>query len=199
MRRNDRLTRRDMPQAERDRRLAEMYRFAAAAGDADHFQLPEFVATTLATICQAKSGPRGGGPQRPRSRIEGRRRAIYVARGLPSGPAAAGRSGPLVLLVYAPLPLGRSIERQNPAKAETRGRQGSPVQRVPRHRRLAVADNTLEIDVDDWSPSATRKSGPPRFLLALGVFWVAAVSEQPAATAPPQGGTPATARPATGS
>ena len=158
MRRNDRLTRRDMPQAERDRRLAEMYRFAAAAGDADHFQLPEFVATSLATICQAKSAVLAeGGPNArgPASRDDGVRStsrvAFQVAQPLPAG-------AELWCCLYTPHCLsavrlnGKTLPRPKPVDGEDRRFNEFRVTAG-----LAVADNTLEIDVDDLEPVGDPK------------------------------------------
>jgi hypothetical protein len=188
--RNDKLTRRDMPREERDRRLAAMYRFAAATGDADHFQLPEFVATTVATICRAKgaaAGAEADAADPAASSHDGRRCtsriAFSVAEPLPAG-------AELWCCLYTPhrLSLARLNGKTLPGAQRAGGKEG-PIRegQISEFRitsGLTVADNTLELDVDDFSPAATRKSGPPRFLLALGVFWVAAVSPPETAASP---------------
>ena len=175
------------------RRLAAMYRFAAATGDADHFQLPEFVATTIATICRAKgaaAGAEAGAAADPAASSHDGRRctsrvAFRVAEPLPAG-------AELWCCLYTPhrLSVARLNGKTLPA-AQRAGGKNKPISegQISEFRvtsGLAVADNTLELDVDDFSPAATRKSGPPRFLLALGVFWVAAVSP-PEAVASPAG------------
>ena len=166
--RNDTLSG-GIPVAETERTRAAMHRLAMATGDADRVQFPEFMATAVAPIGAAQGDEGGNAGLRCTSRV-----VFRVAEPLPAGAELWG-------CLFTPHRF-RAV-RLNGKALQGPERPDSDDQRVNEFRAtrgLAAGENTVEVDVDDMTLAAARVAGPPRFLLALGVFWVASVSAEPA-------------------